>query len=155
MAKDQEKKLARIYFIKQGKTAKEIAKALSLTEKTVSTWVNGSKPSWKELRNAQLVEQDFLANDFKNLINELVEKRLQLEKDADSDPKDKYKLTLEIKMLRTEYNNIVKKDSITLDKYLGVMDQIFTAMQIEQPELFVKLIDFQEKHINEAAIKLS
>ena len=155
MAKDQEKKLARIYFIKQGKTAKEIANLLSLTEKTVSTWVNGSKPSWKELRNAQLVELDFLANDFKELINDLVEKRLELSKDSKANPKDKYKLTMEIKMLRTEYNSIVKKDGVTLDKYLGVMDQIFSAMQIEHPELFVKLLDFQEKHLNEVAKKLS
>jgi len=155
MAKDQEKKLAKIYFVNQGKTAKEIAQLLSLTEKTVSNWVNASKPSWKELRNVQLSEQDLLANDFKELINVLVEQRLAMNDDANANPKDKYKLTMEISMLRSEYQKIVNNNSLTLANYVKVMEDIFNAIQAKHPKVFIQLLDFQEEYLNDIAIKLS
>lgn len=155
MAKDQEKKLAKIYFVNQGKTAKEIAQMLSLTEKTVSNWVNSSKPSWKELRNAHSFGNDQLANDFKELVNEAVEKRQALNNDPNATAKDKYKATIEIRMLNAEYQSIVKKDDLTLEKYVRVMEDIFNALQNKHPKLFIHLLDFQEEYLNEIAIKMS
>lgn len=155
MAKANEKRLAKIYYINQGKTAKEISELLSITEKTISNWINNSTPNWKDLRNAKMVEKDMLEKDFRELINTLVEQRIEINKDEEADPKDKYKITMEIAMLRSEYQKIVKSDSVSLEKYLWVMEQIFNAIQQEHPEIFLKLIDFQERHINEIAVKLA
>jgi len=152
MAKDTERKLAEILYINQNKTAKEIAVIVSVNESTVGDWVK--KFSWKQRRDAKAIGST-LEDDYKDLLSNLLEKRQQMSEDENSNAKDRYKLSCEIRMLSKDYEKMKSEDGINLEKYLSVMDSIFEAIRAEQPKLFMKLLDFQNKHINETALKFT
>lgn len=54
--KQVEKDLAKILFVNEGVTQKEIAERLNLTEKTVSKWVKEGE--WDKLKTSMLVTKD-------------------------------------------------------------------------------------------------
>ena len=54
--KQVEKDLAKILFVNEGVTQKEIAERLTLTEKTVSKWVKDGE--WDKLKTSMLVTKD-------------------------------------------------------------------------------------------------
>jgi len=49
--------------------------------------------------------------------------------------------------------NLDKENQITLTTYLSVMEDLFNAIRDFDEKLFFALLDFQEIHINELAIK--
>jgi len=166
MAKERERKTARILYVEQGKTAKDIAELLNVSEKTVSAWVN--KYAWKAARTARITNKDNRIENIKQIIDGFAQIRLDLQNELNKLVKEKGDKK-EINNIRQELaridagvanwnktlENIDKNSRITLSEYLYVMDSIFDAMRVFDTELYMKTITFQEKHINDISIKLA
>ena len=76
MAKEREQKLARLLYVEQGKSAKEISTLVGVSEQTLTKWVHAN--GWREQRNAIISNPSIREDNIKNLINELSEQRLEL-----------------------------------------------------------------------------
>lgn len=85
----QKKDWAKLLFIKDNKTQKEIAQIVSVTEKTLSKWVNDNK--WEALRSSFVITKEqelrrlyIQINELNNFINEKEEgKRFATNQEAD------------------------------------------------------------------------
>lgn len=160
MAKEKEKRTARILYVEQGKTAKDIADLVGVAEKTISEWVQ--KGAWKEERTARNSSPGKRADNIKLIITNLSEDRLELSrraKEAEAgpgpDPENIQKLREEISRIDdavSKWNktleNIEDENRISLATYLNVMDQIFKAMQAHDPKLYMSTVEFQDQHIH-------
>lgn len=156
MAKENERKTARILYVEQGKTGKEIAELLSVSEKTVSSWVN--KYNWKKARTINIASKENRLDNLIQIVDQLAADRLELQEQLKTATDDKAKQSIRsqiadidgaITKWTKQINAVKKEDNITLGTYLSVMKSIFNAMQRYSPELYLKTIDFQEFHINE------
>lgn len=178
MAKDKERAAAKILYVEQGKTAKECARLVQVTEKTIGSWVD--EYGWKALKDAKENSKDQRIDNIKNVIDAITEDRQatrtrlnelreelkehQLNKDTDQieltrdligdlrkeivsydDAISKWNKTLE---------NFDKERTVSLSNYLYVMDEVFKDMQMSDPDLYLKTLDFQEQHITKASLKL-
>lgn len=165
MAKDNERKTAHILYTRQGKTAREIAKLVRVSETTVSKWVN--KYGWKQELTARITDRTKRVENIRQIISNFAEKRLELQKELDSSYDKKgnserineiHKETAQIDRGVANWNKTleqVDKDSkITLGTYLHVMESIFKALQVFDIETYMKTITFQEEHINTKSIEL-
>lgn len=165
MAKDNERKTARILYVEQGRTAKDIAELVNVAEKTISAWVN--KYGWKAARTANITNKGNRIENIKQIIDGFAQIRLDLQHEVNKLIKDKGDKD-EIQNIRQELaridngvanwnktlENIDKNSRISLSEYLFVMNKIFDALRDFDTELYIKTISFQEKHINEVSIKL-
>ncbi|GAF05590.1 DUF1804 family protein [Saccharicrinis fermentans] len=163
MAKEKEQKIARVLFVEQGKTAKEISRLVNVSEQTLSKWINTK--NWRAERNARLSAPGVRTDNIKQLINDLTEQRLTLTrelKEAESnldlerctelrssiakvdDGVSKWNKTLE---------TINKESTVTLSTYLAVMEMIFDALREHDEKLFLQMLDFQEVHLNDVSLK--
>ena len=163
--KERERKTARILYVEQGRTAKDIAELINVAEKTISTWVK--KYAWKSARTARITNKDNRIENIKQIIDGFAQIRLDLQNELNKLIKDKGSKE-EISEIRQELaridsgvanwnktlENIDKNSKISLTEYLFVMDKIFDALRFFDTELYMKTITFQEQHINEASIKL-
>lgn len=177
MAKDKERKLARIYYVEQNKTAKWIASRLNLTEKTVGDWVK--KYGWREEQRARENSVDKRIDNIKSVIDDIIEDRasarirlneLKSELEVARKAKDEDEITLLRDMMGNIKKEIVgfddaiskwnktlenfdKENVVSLSSYLYVMDEVFKDMQSYNPELYMNTIDFQEQHVNKISLQ--
>lgn len=156
MAKEKERRTARILYVEQGKSGKEIAELLSVNEKTISEWVN--KYGWKKARTAAVSSKENRVDNLMLIVDQLAADRLELSAKLKQIQDEE-----SIKALRSQIvdidnaiskwtkqiESVNKEGSITLGTYLSVMKSIFTALQRYSPELYLKTLDFQEQHLNE------
>jgi len=163
MAKKRELKIARVMFVEQGKTAKEISRMIDVSEQTLSKWINEN--AWRTERNARLSAPGVRTENIRQLINDLSEQRLsdtrelkQAESVGDferctqlrssiakvDDAVSKWNKTLE---------TINKESIISLSTYLSVMEMLFDALRNFDETLYLKMLDFQEVHLNEVSLK--
>jgi hypothetical protein len=163
MAKDRELKIARILYVEQLKTAKEISGLINVSEATLSKWVE--KHNWKDQRNARISSPSVRTDNIRQLINDLSEQRIELGqqlKNAETsksleaitlirdniarvdDAVSKWNKTLE---------NVDKENRISLSTYISVMEMIFDSLSRYDEKLYMSLLDFQEVHINEVSMK--
>ena len=148
MAKEREKELAYSYYVEQGLTAKATAEKVKVTQKTMSTWVN--KFAWKEIRTATQSKPETLLKNYYDLLEVLVEKRLEYERDKVKD--DKYKNTIdEISKISKAIDNLKKDGKPSLSTYISCIEKFTDALHKEQPELYRQLIDFQTQHMQAIA----
>lgn len=164
MAKEKEQKTARILYVEQGKSAKEIAQLLHVTEKTISRWV--TRYNWKSLQAAHLSAPQKRVENIKDIINDMAERRLEKVKalrlaEGDGNLEETETLRKEIAGLDdavSKWNktlaNIDKENQLTLGAYLQVMERIFKALQQHDAHLYMQTIDFQEQHIQDVTINL-
>jgi rRNA processing protein Gar1 len=164
MAKDKERNLAHHFYVKEGKTAKECAKLVNVTEKTVGGWVD--KYDWKKQRHAQVFSKDSKINNVKEIIGNIAEDYLKLQKQLNQATADKDGELVE--SIRSQMatksdeaakwnkhlQTIDKENKIGLATYLYVMEDIFKALRQKQPQIFMQLIEFQEQHLHDIANKL-
>lgn len=169
MAKDNERRLARDFYVKHGKTQKEIAEQLSVTEKTVGSWV--SKFGWKAQRDAVQNAPDKAVENLKEVISQLTEERLNLTREHHKVSEDKSltsakrveriaeissakaRLADEISKWSKALEAARKEDIVSLSTYIKVMESVFMAIKSEHPNIYLKLVDFQEDHLMEVARK--
>lgn len=161
MAKEREQKLARLLYVEQGKSAKEISTLVGVSEQTLTKWVHAN--GWREQRNAIVANPTIREDNIKNLINELSQQRLDLSKElrdaeANADLKaaaDFRKQLAQVDDAVSKWNKTlqgVKKDGqISLSDYLVVMEDIFDNLRIYDEKLYMKLMDFQEAHLNDVS----
>jgi hypothetical protein len=129
-----------------------VAEAVGVTEKTVGNWVE--KHNWKEQRDALFNSPDMVVKNLKELIGTITEKRMELERDPNADPKEKYRLSNEVANYTKALEAANKNANIPLSTYVAVMERIFRALQAQHPDKYVALIEFQENHLNEVAAEL-
>lgn len=157
MAKDRERRLAEELYVKQRKTAKEVAKMLCVTEKTVGRWVDDY--SWKDRRNAAMGSVKSGIENINALINIYAERAIELETDPDLKKdkdrvKEKVSLVDSIAKLNKAKENFEKEYRIPYNVYINVAEQIM-AGQLEKlpPKAHPEILDFFEDHINSIALK--
>ena len=164
MAKTEERKLAKWLFVHKGKTFKEIAVEVGVSAKTITQW--SQKYNWKAERTAILSNPEKRIENIKQIITNLADERLDFNKKILEAEKNKdlelasnlRKQVAQIDSAVANWNKtlatIDKDTKVTLSQYLYVMDKIFMALSKYNEELFLKTIDFQEQHLNDAAIEL-
>ncbi|GLB51713.1 hypothetical protein NBRC110019_07520 [Neptunitalea chrysea] len=176
MAKDSERSVARILYIDQGKSNKEIAEKLGVQEKTVGNWVK--KYGWKEERDARDNNVDARIENIKAVIDDIIAdrtsarlkiKQVKIDLEHPRTPEDEAKtLRDELSTLKKEIvgyddsiskwnktlDNFNKENKVSLATYLHVMDELFKDMQAHNQDLYLKTLDFQEQHISKVSVQL-
>lgn len=167
MAKEKEKKLAYILFVEQRKTAKEISQLLNVSEKTLSIWINADDERWKKEQRARNTSPANRVANIEQIISTLADDRLRKGAElVEAEKAHDQKLASEIRQDISKIDDAVskwnktlrdinKESQVPLATYLEVMQAIFQALQAYNPVLFMQTIDFQEKHIHDASLKLS
>ena len=167
MAKDKERKLAYILFVEQKKTAKEISQLISVSEKTLSAWINAEDERWKKDQRARHASPSHRVANIEQIISNLADERIRksidlekAEKAADlvlaSDiRKEISKIDDAVSKWNKTLRDINKETKVPLSTYLEVMESIFQALQHHSPKLYMQTLDFQEQHIHDVSLKLS
>lgn len=162
--KDKERILARDLFVNLGKNQKEIADALEISEKTVGKWAKDE--NWKAARTAKMTNMDTMLANGKQAISNLSDILLETQEErakavAAGDKKsvahyDSTILSISDAISKTSasVNKFEKSNAISLVTYLGVMDEIFKALQNEDPRLHSLTLDFQERHVQDVAKRI-
>ena len=163
MAKNRERGNAKVFFL-QGKTQKEIARLVSVQEKTIGEWVK--KYSWKAERDARISSSKNQVQNIKNIISTMAEERLEIQqeltraKDCENKEeierlqKEAARVGDEVSKWNKTLENMDKENRVSLSVYLDVMDDIFKAMQQVSPKIFMQTLDFQEAHLSNISLKL-
>ncbi|MBV7268379.1 hypothetical protein [Winogradskyella luteola] len=162
----------------QGKTAKDSAKLVKVTEKTFGNWIE--KYGWKKLRDAKENSRDQRIDNIKNVIDGITEDRqatrtrlnelkADLKTYLNTKDDDAVEITREmitearkeivgyddaISKWNKTLENFDKERTVSLSNYLYVMDEVFKDMQMVDTDLYLKTLDFQEQHITKASLKL-
>jgi len=164
MAKDKERRTAHILYVEQGKSAKDIAELIGVSEKTISGekgWVN--KFGWKEERTARVTSKEKRIENIKKIIDNIATNRLELEikltETAEKEEQEKIRMHIaQIDSGVANWNKTLmqmdKDSKVTLSVYIHVMERIFKSLQIFNQDLYLKTLDFQEMHINQISIEL-
>ena len=173
MAKEIEKKSARILFIEQGKSSEEIAGQLGVNKRTVDRWA--TEGEWRKIRDAKANSGKERIERTQLVVDSLTDRRLQVIeqiKENEAELKTAYKerkttLQMELLDLRKEcatiddaiakcnkrIENLRKGTKITLSMYIEVMENIFEALRLKNEKLYIQTLDFQEEHLHEVANK--
>ncbi|MCT4580830.1 MAG: DUF1804 family protein [Flavobacteriales bacterium] len=143
MAKDKEKALARVYYIDNNLDSDVIASKLNVSKKTVDRWIISG--NWKNLRLAKQVAPEKLQSFYEELLQELVKKRLELERTADSSSKEKVALSDEISKVSKSLEASRKSDKPSLTAVVHVIESFMNALLQHDRVTYFKILDF---HIN-------
>jgi transposase len=149
MAKDEERSVARILFVEQGVSRKDIAARLKVREKTVGDWA--TKGEWEQHRTAWLTRTDNVVETLKGLIQTYSEQLTTMEHDMRSNPKEKGRLVDALVKTAKTLETVRSENDITLSARLRIMDWVFAELQKSDPDMHRKLVDFQERLLDEAA----
>lgn len=172
MAKEIEKKTARILFVEQGKSYEEIASQVGVNPRTVERWARDN--DWKKIRDAkansgkQRIERtqlvvDSLTDERLRIIAEIKqvqsvladESDEQIRKDLQNELLNYRKQCASIDDSIAKWNkrveNLNKETKVTLSMYIEVMEMVFEALRIKNESLYIQTLDFQEEHLNEIA----
>lgn len=165
MAKEREKKIAKILYVVQGKDAKEISKLINVSEATLSKWVNENDAAWKRERNARISSPKVRTDNIEQIINDLSEQRITLnsqlkQAEANHDLVETTRLRESIARIddavakwNKTLSSIDKDNQITLSTYIAVMEMIFDAMKEFDETLYFQTLDFQELHLNNVSLR--
>lgn len=152
------------YIVIQGKTQKETAKLLGISEQTLSEWSRES--NWKDQRKARQQSTRTESDNIRQIIRLNSERRLIIETEiADAIKDNNKKLESE---LRAEANRLSdntakwaktlremdKNNKYSLGELINMMDDLFNDMRLNDPELFEKTINFQQYYIRKKTNEL-
>lgn len=165
MAKDTERKTAKLYYVDHNLTAKETAIRVGVTEKTISEWIR--KYHWKAERDARNSSPAKRINNIKEIIGKLSEEWLEVDNQIKESERNKAEAKY-IAELRSRLKGIddavskwnktlegIEKESqIPLATYIYVMEDVFQSLLKYNRDLYMKLVDFQETHINNVSERL-
>lgn len=149
MAKPEQRKLARVMFVEQGKTRRDIAAAIGVREKTVGDWV--AQGAWEDLKTEHIGRQDNVVKTLKELVQRKAQECLTLDSDPDSDPSVKAKAYDALSKATKALDVARGENDITLSVRVRVMEWLFGELQGAHPEVYRMLVDFQEEMLEKAA----
>ena len=165
MAKDRERQTAKLYYVDHNLTAKEVADRVGVTEKTIGSWVE--KYHWKAERDAKNASPAKRINNIKQIISNLSDEWLEVDREvkdlenSGGNPEEIAKLRTRIKGIDdavSKWNktleNIEKDSQVPLSTYIYVMEDIFQGLLKYNRDLYMKLVDFQEIHLNTISERL-
>ncbi len=162
MAKDTERKTAKILYTEQGKSAKDVAKLVGVTENTISKWVN--KYNWKTAKTANAISHKNRIENIYKIIEELSSDRLQFNSKIKDLIKGNTKENKEeIRELRQEIvrtdmavanwnktlDSMKKENQINQLNFIQIQQIIFKHFHSKYPELTGKVVEFEEYMLNE------
>jgi transposase len=155
MAKTNEKKIARILYVQQGKSAKEVSELVGVREQTVGQWVE--LENWKTLRASHSSSPEERLKNLRTVVDKLAERQLEIMDKPEYDNKetDLAKNADQISKWSKAIEAVKRENEIPLSLYVRVMDRVFTALHMHDQNLFIKSLDFQEKHLAEISSKLN
>lgn len=158
VGKTKERKLAREYYIKQGKSAKETAALVEVNANTLTNWIK--KYGWKAEREAYALSSNAQIQNIKDLISQTAEDRItlmqrikELQEEGNYEEADKIRRQIAtiddgIAKWNKTLMTIDKENQISLSVYIHVMEAIFKGLNMDFPKFYKdKLIDWQMKHI--------
>lgn len=165
MAKDRERRTAKLLYVDQNMTAKDVAERVGVSEKTVGDWVE--KYHWKSERDAKNASPAKRISNIKQIISNLSDEWLLVDREiknlernngdsvAINEKRGRIKsIGDEVSKWNKTLENIEKDANVSLSTYLYVMEDIFDNLANYNRDLYIKLVDFQEHHINKVSIKL-
>lgn len=165
MAKDRERSTAKILYVDQNLTAKTVAERVGVSEKTVGDWIE--KYNWKALRDAKNASPVNRINNIKQIISNLSDEWLDIDREikklesTGTDYKEVTEKRARLKGISDEVSkwnktleNIEKDSNVSLATYIYVMEDMFDSLAQFDRDLYIKLVPFQEHHINKVSIKL-
>lgn len=153
------RKEAEKMFVSEGLGNKEIARKLGVSEKSVSAWINDNDGLWKKKRLADSISTDKRNENINEIINRLAQQKLDLldkidralEEDDDEQVAELRKqassLDNSVAQWRKQREDMNKTNRIDFSIYIEIMNKIFDAMQVSDPELYFRTLDFQEQHL--------
>lgn len=166
--KEQRKKNAYALFMDGRYTQKEIAAMIGTSENTISSWA--AKNNWKASRTAMAMRDDninkngklSLANLTEMLLDTQNKRNAEVEKEEELRDKELieelnkeiFRISDAMSKIKKSYEGIDKRNKITYDTYINVMDAIFDALKTYDPQLHLKTVDFQMMHMQEMATKI-
>lgn len=163
MAKEQEKKLAHILYVEQGKDANEISPLLKVSEATLSKWVRDG--GWKQERDARNSSPHLSVGNIKKIMGSLGEERLTLNKKLrDAETVGDADVVTELRKQISRVDDAIskwnkalgamdKESRVSLSSYLWVMEEVFQALRQFDLDLYMRTLDFQEHHIRQMCVK--
>lgn len=156
MAKEAQRQQARILYIDQCLTAKEIAARLKVAEKTVGKWVDVG--NWKDLRLSKQTSSDVLASKYNELLSNLLDKRLKLEKQPTKTEEDKSNYSSivdEMSKISAIIDRIQKDGRVSLRTHIHCLEKFFSALQLQNRKLLTpELTSFQLEYLDLLADEL-
>lgn len=152
MAKPNEKQLAYVLYVDQCLTAKEIAKKLSVSEKSVGKWVDAG--NWKTIRLAKQTSTDVLLTKHQELQAMLLDKRIKFERNPDkndNERKEQHSLIDEMSKVAAVIDRIQKDGKVSLRTHVHCIEKFMAALNTDKPKLFMDLIEFQTQYLTKLA----
>ena len=149
MAKTEQRKLARVMFVEQGTNRKEIADKIGVREKTVGEWA--STGNWDALRTEYVSRQENVVRNLKELVNRKTMELLDMENDPACDPDAKSKVFDQLSKASKALQTARGENDITLSARVRIMEWVFGELQAEHPDIYRKLVDFQENLLEKGA----
>jgi len=157
MAKDREKRTARELYL-LGKSQKEIAELVNVTEKTVSRWVTAG--NWKVIRDSKVNTGKTKTDNIKQILSDIAEETIainrRIENTTDREKlkelrKQRNQLADEAAKWNKALENLDKDNKVSFATYIQIFEDIFSNLQSFNEKLFMQTLDFQEYLINEKA----
>lgn len=162
MAKDREKQSAYLLYVVQMRTAKEVAALVNVQEKTVGEWIKAG--NWKSERMARMNTDKNRADKVKEVIDNLADQSIEITKELEAAKllrdkesifdlnKQLVAISQQVAMYNKVLTNIEKDSKISLDVYLKIMDMVFNDLQNFDNSLYMKSLDFQTHHMQQAVL---
>ena len=150
--------------VEQGKTQKEAAASLGISEGTMSEWAMDG--NWRALRKTRQSSASTARENITRMISLLSEKRLRLEEDIaqaidDGDQERELDLrnqaqqiSLEMAYQNKSLSELNKEKQVTLGVFVDVFDEIFSALRSYDQDLFDRTIAFQTTYLRRKSNEL-
>ena len=157
MAKDKEKRTAKELYL-LGKSQKEIAELVNVTEKTISRWV--AVGNWKVIRNSKVNTGKTKTENIKQILSDIAEETIGINREIESTTdrerqkelrKTRNQLADEAAKWNKALENLDSENKVSFTTYLQIFEEIFSNLRDFDQKLYMKTLDFQEHLINEKA----
>lgn len=134
LSRQQQKDLARVYYVTNGLTAKDTAEKVGVSENTISKWVNDL--GWKSLKAAEIGKSANLIAALENDIIRICEHAKSEERPINSQEADSiYKTTLSIRNLGKDFG---------IDVYNAVLQEFLSFSRDVNPEFQKQGVDISD-----------
>jgi hypothetical protein len=128
---------------------------VGVSQKTAGDWVE--RYGLKALREAKQNAPDMMIINLKQDLDRMIKERDEVCFRTDLDEAKKMKLRRQLADEASKWAKALKEarddNKIPLSTYLKVMEMVFDSIRDKHPKIYLQLIDFQEKHIYQVALR--